>query len=220
VTGQYQTRSYIDALGKRLASGKQTERDLEELESFRSSFTSASQAIQEMITSLGYVSTGRRKTPPAIIKKLQRPNPPRLSTMQDIAGLRIVVDDIPAQDAAVAALRGLVACELQDRRAEPKHGYRAVHLIYNVGGSAVELQVRTVWQQRFAEVVEKLAEVDPEIKYGGGLERHKNMVAAFSRSVVLLEGPGFKSETSGNALRASLELLSGVADWIAKRGKP
>jgi ppGpp synthetase/RelA/SpoT-type nucleotidyltranferase len=33
-----------------------------------------------------------------------------------------------------------------DRRAEPMHGYRAVHVIVFPDGAPIEIQVRTAWQ--------------------------------------------------------------------------
>jgi hypothetical protein len=54
-----------------------------------------------------------------------------------------------------------------DRRGIPVHGYRAVHLIVLPTGRPVEIQVRTLWQQEWAELFEKLADrVGRGIRYG------------------------------------------------------
>ncbi len=143
LTGQYQTRSYIDALGKRLASGKQTERDLEELASFQRSFLPAYEQMLAGVRNCGFEPSGRYpKTNFAIVAKLQREKT-RLTTMQDIAGLRIVVANLAAQDEAVEKLRGLTDCKVKDRRDKPSGGYRAVHIIFVVDGYPIEVQVRT-----------------------------------------------------------------------------
>jgi ppGpp synthetase/RelA/SpoT-type nucleotidyltranferase len=56
-----------------------------------------------------------------------------------------------------------------DRRQNPSHGYRAVHVIVKLEGKAVEVQVRTILQHGWAELSEKLSDLKgPSIKYGGG----------------------------------------------------
>lgn len=56
-----------------------------------------------------------------------------------------------------------------DRREDPSHGYRAVHVIAEISGKPVEIQVRTSLQHLWAELSEKLSDHrDPAIKYGGG----------------------------------------------------
>jgi ppGpp synthetase/RelA/SpoT-type nucleotidyltranferase len=60
---------------------------------------------------------------------------------------------------------------MHDRRVKPSHGYRAVHLVVNVEGHPVEIQIRTPLQHSWASATEKLSDVlDSEIKYGGGPE--------------------------------------------------
>jgi len=96
----------------------------------------------------------------------------RLTQVQDIAGCRVVVADIREQDGVVALLREVVpAASIVDRRENPSHGYRAVHLIVRISGALVDVQVRTSAQHLWAELSEKLSDVvDPGIKYGGGIE--------------------------------------------------
>jgi len=52
------------------------------------------------------------------------------------------------------------APKVVDRRAEPMHWYRAVHVIVFPEGAPVEIQVRTGWQHEWAEFV---APDDPEL---------------------------------------------------------
>lgn len=93
--------------------------------------------------------------------------------MQDIAGCRIVVDDIAAQDKVTARLIELFEqTTVVDRRQNPSHGYRAVHVIVNYRGKLIEIQVRTVLQDRWAAFSERLSDqVNASIKYGGGDEQ-------------------------------------------------
>lgn len=90
--------------------------------------------------------------------------------MQDIAGCRIVVEDSVAQDRVVEQLVARFPINtLFDRRQQPSHGYRAVHVVVTEAGSQVEIQVRTQLQHLWAELSEKLSDLlDPSIKYGGG----------------------------------------------------
>ncbi|HEY0348651.1 MAG TPA: hypothetical protein VGC60_10910, partial [Pyrinomonadaceae bacterium] len=88
---------------------------------------------------------------------------------QDIAGCRIVVADLLTQDEAIERLKtSFDKIHIDDRREHPSHGYRAVHVIVEVSGKLIEVQVRTALQHLWAEVSEKLSDVDPSIKYGCG----------------------------------------------------
>jgi hypothetical protein len=70
----------------------------------------------------------------------------------------------------VASLGALFSgASVIDRRGNPSYGYRAVHLVIDIDGKLVEIQVRTELQHQWAELSEKLSDVvDPAIKYGGG----------------------------------------------------
>ena len=83
-----------------------------------------------------------------------------LSRMQDIAGARLVAEmNWTEQDQLVARIVELFpSAEVKDRRAEPSYGYRAVHVIVEVDRRLVEIQVRTVLQDLWAQVVERLAD--------------------------------------------------------------
>ena len=84
----------------------------------------------------------RRSTP--VVAKLKRQKT-RLSTMQDIAGCRIVVPGIVQQDEAVGKIQeAFDILRTDDLREEPHSGYRAVHVIVTVPkGHRVEIQIRT-----------------------------------------------------------------------------
>lgn len=75
-----------------------------------------------------------------------------------------------------------------DRRSAPSYGYRAVHVIVEVDGRFVEIQVRTALQHTWAETSEKLSDViDPAIKYGGGPDQVKGALKNGSTAVDLFE---------------------------------
>lgn len=116
--------------------------------------------------------TSRLKTSPAIVAKLGRSRI-SLPRMQDIAGARIVVPSLEVQEPVIAAVRQLFGPELRhvkDQRAEPdQYGYRAVHLIVRVNGRIAEIQIRTVWQDRWAQIVEQVdGLLSSDLKHGRG----------------------------------------------------
>lgn len=75
-----------------------------------------------------------------------------------------------------------------DRRDNPSHGYRAVHVIVRHSGKLVEIQVRTALQHLWAELSEKLSDlVDPAIKYGGGGGNRPDILDRTSEAVARTE---------------------------------
>jgi ppGpp synthetase/RelA/SpoT-type nucleotidyltranferase len=130
-------------------------------------------AIARVRDGLGFAPTSRVKNTGTILEKLRRQGGWTLGGMQDLAGMRIVGEfDRRGQDAVVDQISVLFAGEARppriiDRRAEPMHGYRAVHVIVFPEGAPIEIQVRTLWQHEWAELFEKLADrVGRAIRYG------------------------------------------------------
>ena len=142
--------------------------------------------------------------------------------MQDIAGLRIVVADLAAQNEAVEKLRHLSPCVIKDRRANPSNGYRAVHLIFNVDGCPVEVQVRTKLQHDWAELSEKLADADIDIKYGGGPRSIRVGLHSLSGAGAVLESlavrvsPGSAGKEAQAGLARSIETLRATLERAAE----
>jgi ppGpp synthetase/RelA/SpoT-type nucleotidyltranferase len=95
-----------------------------------------------------------------LVDKLRRERTMALTTVQDIAGVRVVLrPDRREQDAVVARLSSrFPSARVTDRRATPSHGYRAVHLVVDSGGCLVEIQVRTLLQDVWAQLVERIAD--------------------------------------------------------------
>ncbi|HEU0089657.1 MAG TPA: hypothetical protein VFQ77_18760 [Pseudonocardiaceae bacterium] len=130
--------------------------------------------VAARLSSIGYEPTARVKTTSTLVEKLRREQKIKLSRIQDVAGARIVVGRLRTQqDQAVAEI-----CELFtglpreprviDRRADPKHGYRAVHVIAYPEGVPVEVQIRTILQDMWAQIFENLADQwGRQIRYGG-----------------------------------------------------
>lgn len=180
------SKTQIDRLGERLKKGSPNEADLQLLTEYRRSFSNAHNTVVRAIREkLNLMPTGRpEKSTASIIEKLRRESI-RLSQIQDIAGCRIIVGDIDAQDRAVVSLQGLYpGASLADRRRFPSHGYRAIHVIAKISGLPIEIQVRTTLQHTWAEFSERLSDrIAPGIKYGGGNDQMREVLTGYSKIV-------------------------------------
>ena len=159
------------------------------LDHYRRSFSIAYEFVVGTIRNeLGLEPTGRpAKSTTAIADKLLRESI-RLSQLQDIAGCRIILAGIEEQNETVDSLQKLFSnVVIVDRRNNPSHGYRAVHVVVKYGSCIVEIQVRTSLQHLWGELSEKMSDLfDPAIKYGGG---NKSLLKLLSRwsSVIKIE---------------------------------
>jgi ppGpp synthetase/RelA/SpoT-type nucleotidyltranferase len=152
-----------DKLGRRLrAATAIAPADRALLEQLRADHFRATAALQRLLLErLDLPTTSRVKAPETIVVKLQRQPTLPLSRMQDIGGLRVVRDMTwTKQD----QLRDRIVAELPagvnviDRRAEPRCGYRAVHIVATLERCRVEVQVRTNLQDLWAQVMEGFAD--------------------------------------------------------------
>jgi GTP pyrophosphokinase len=100
------TKNQVDRLGDRLRKGDISDDDLRLLDSYRRSFTEAYEAVVGQIRDqLGLEPTGRpAKSTTSISEKLRRESI-RLTQMQDIAGCRLIVENIAKQDEVTAQLK-------------------------------------------------------------------------------------------------------------------
>jgi ppGpp synthetase/RelA/SpoT-type nucleotidyltranferase len=205
------SKTQIDKLGDRLKKGEITEADLRLLDDYRRSFSQAYEFVAGAIRKeLALEPTGRpAKSTISISDKLIRESI-RLTQIQDIAGCRLIVAEIAAQNRVVDSLKRLFEnAIIVDRRKHPSHGYRAVHVIVKHRGKLVEVQVRTSLQQVWAELSEKLSDViDPAIKYGRGDESLVNALLESSATFAQVEATEAKV--------ASLERKVSVA--LSERG--
>lgn len=167
------SKTQIDRLGDRLKQINISESDLQLLDQYRRSFNEAYEfVIKNIRKELSLEPTGRAaKSTLSISEKLRRESI-RLTQIQDIAGCRLIVSDIAEQEKVVDSLCGLFEhTTIIDRRQQPSHGYRAVHVIVKHEDKAIEIQVRTALQHLWAELSEKLSDkYGQEIKYGRGNE--------------------------------------------------
>ena len=171
------SNSGIDQLGDRLRNHCLEDDDLEKLDDFRQTYSDidaqAYSLIQDTLrecTDKLVITKRKRKTRQSIVDKLYRQKKLRLSQMQDIAGCRIVVRG-GAQAACQVNQKLINAFEEKQlkiqSRSRNKDGYRAIHLIVKVNKKSYEIQLRTLAQDVFANLVERLSDKENTIKYGG-----------------------------------------------------
>lgn len=130
--------------------------------------------VRQRLVGLGLEATTRVKTIGTLIDKLRREQRMELSRLQDLAGARIVIDggredQDRVTELIVAAFRDAPKTpKVVDRRTDPRYGYRAVHVIAFPDGVPVEIQVRTQFQDSWAQIVESLGDRwGRAIRYGG-----------------------------------------------------
>lgn len=184
------SKAQIDRLGDRMREGDLTPDDVRLLDDYRLSFGEPYETcVRTIREGLQLEPTGRpAKSTTSLVEKLRRESI-RLTQVQDIAGCRLVISDAVEQERVVASLRDLFPqSSIVDRRAVPSHGYRAVHVVVEISGKLIEIQVRSSLQHLWAELSEKLSDVaDPAIKYGGGGEEYRQILEKASASVALIE---------------------------------
>jgi ppGpp synthetase/RelA/SpoT-type nucleotidyltranferase len=200
------TKGEFNRLGDRLiADATPSEADLQALAAVLPAYQETLERIKVQLHDLGYAPTGRVKTTTTMTDKLRRTHGMELSRMQDIAGARIVVHNLAAQDEAkdkISEFYTAQGCPLRmvDRRVDPRFGYKAIHLVPRIDGLLVEIQVRTELQDTWAQIVERSAD-----RWGRGIrygEEPENPDAAVR---------------SGNEVfsrRGLLEVLMSLSDVI------
>jgi hypothetical protein len=99
------SKTRIDRLGQGLRDAAPTEDDLRDLSAYRETFDAAYRHVWAVMRDRLHLqpTAGRAKTNDSIIAKLRRESI-RLSQMQDIVGLRVVVPSVMAQNATVELL--------------------------------------------------------------------------------------------------------------------
>ena len=191
------SKGELNRLGDRLIASESIDpADLRELAFALTAYQEVLDRVKAQLRDLGLSATGRVKTTGTLTEKLRRIHGFELSRMQDLAGARIVVDDLHAQDEVTDKIRGFYelrgcACRFVDRREYPRFGYRAVHLVVRLDGLLVEIQVRTQLQDAWAQIVERLAD-----RWGRGIrygEDPENPAATARSSMGLLSRSGVVS---------------------------
>jgi hypothetical protein len=129
--------------------------------------------------------TQRLKRFGTIVHKLHREPHMALSQMEDIGGVRAIVPSQQQLDRVRAGIeRNWDVHRVRDYVAKPKgDGYRAVHVIVDKDGRRIEIQLRTPWQDSWAQSVEQdTRRLHSGLKFGAGpadLQEYWRAVSAF-----------------------------------------
>ncbi len=187
------------------------------------------------------ITTQRLKRIPTIINKISRMGTMNVSQMQDIGGLRVIVNDIREVYALHKKLENTrtdfsftkkneVDYIKVPKTRDKKGGcaYRSLHMVYifksenqEYNGLKVELQIRTKKQHYWATAVEVIDIIEKQsIKFGMGNADWSNFFAVTSSLFALQEGTPVFQEHQGcdeNQLLAifdSLEKKIGVINKL------
>ncbi len=174
---QILSKSRIDRAGQLLSKGEPQK--LEEIELYDDSeslfdefrqkhlqpLTSTTVELQNWLKEAGtpYIIVQRLKRKPQILRKLRR-FPVRLTQLQDIGGLRIIVNQNSDVDRLVDYIQKILkqqsAVSIKKivnyrEKGRDDSGYRATHVILEREGVVLELQIRSRIQHYWAELIER-----------------------------------------------------------------
>jgi putative GTP pyrophosphokinase len=138
-----------------------------------------------------------------IIDKLAREPKMEVTQMQDIGGVRALLPSLHHVYAVSRRLRKTwTIIRVRDYIAEPKpSGYRALHLIVRRGGYPVEVQLRTVLQDVWANQVEEDGrQIGVGLKFGAGAAEIHAYYVVVSDAFAFLD----RGETLPEELAATL----------------
>jgi putative GTP pyrophosphokinase len=140
----------------------------------------------------------RLKRLETMIDKLDREPKMGLTQMQDIGGVRALLPSLPHVYSVSRRLRKTwTILRVRDYIAEPKpSGYRALHLIVQRNGYPVEVQLRTVRQDAWANQVEEDGrQIGVGLKFGAGkAEIHAYYLAVSDAFAFLDRGEAIPEE--------------------------
>ena len=212
------SRSQVRRAGERLRRDEPpTEADRQIYSDYRDTFA---EPLREVAFADGAPLQSRLKRFETVVEKLRR-STSDLSRLEDIAGCRVVLPTMIEERQVLDRIRG--AWEVmreRDYQTAPRDGYRALHIVVRAEGRAVEVQVRTLWEDMLANASEALANnLDPEIKYGGGPSEARKVLDDASLLCAGLDAAmanRFEPDTTGHAGTpdlggALIELLSAAA---------
>lgn len=161
--------------------------------------------------------TQRLKRMSTIVEKLGREQG-NVTQMHDIGGVRAL---LPSQHHVYALTRRLrktwTIVRVRDYIAEPKpSGYRAVHLIVHRRGYPIEVQLRTVLQDAWANAVEEAGRrTGTGLKFGHGGAEVLEALAATGDVLAQVD----RGELGADDLRAALNAMRSLLEQAGARRK-
>ena len=161
------SQKQINKIGKKFRDSVQDEADFEILEEFKKSYDELlieyTSKISKDLNSLGsnFVIAGRLKRTSSIIRKLQRPQNKGmdLTRMSDIAGTRVIVENLTDQKKILELLKERYSVEKIYDYIESDQNYKSIHLVLKEEPyKYIEVQIRTLAQQTWADESEEFGE--------------------------------------------------------------
>ncbi len=185
------SQKQINKLGKRFRDSTWSDEDYNFLEDFKKSYdeiliNNSSLISQELNEKLqNYILVGRLKRTKSIIRKLQRKNNygMDLTRMSDIAGLRVIVSNITNQNKAIEIIKSTLSIDkIYDYR-DTKQNYRSVHLLKKINDRYLEIQVRTIAQQTWADESEDFGEHAKQGFYTEEIGNYLNILSKITNDI-------------------------------------
>jgi hypothetical protein len=223
------SNSALECLGRRLVAGDQPQRvDIEQLHVLLGAYGPVlTSSVDRVAAKVGLVPSSRVKTTGTIVEKLRRNGGHTLSSIHDLAGMRLVVPGGRIeQDRVVEQIRevfvdGARMPKLIDRRVQPVQGYRAVHVIVYPDAYPIEVQVRTEWQHLWAEWFERLADqYGRGIRYGDPPSTGGDTAREMVDRLIQLADQISEAEEAGTSPPLSpvvMGLVQAILDWLRAR---
>lgn len=201
-------RNWFSGRGPVLVSPSDTDRAFEVVSEYRRQWVEPPHPyatfyarLFEMAQEAGedHVVTRRLKRIDRMILKLTRHPTMALTTMEDIAGCRVVVPslvDLRVYQERMSARWEDRLQRVRDYIEEPRDtGYRAVHLTVSGHGLPVEVQLRTRRQQQWAQLVEFLEDRDQQpLKDGEGDSKTLTDLRLLAEYLADLDGRGVPAD--------------------------
>jgi len=190
------SKKQIQKLGKRIRDNLETPEDNELLINYRTLFEEPLVELNKRLTEtinvadFKYVIAGRLKRIKSIKRKLRRPSSHNmdLSRMSDIAATRIIVDSTPSQQAVFdRVVEYFEIDKIKDKR-NGNENYRAIHIyIRDEKDNIIELQIRTLLQQLWADESESYGEQSKQLQYNFLIDRAQKYLTNLSSYVNNIE---------------------------------
>jgi len=216
---------HLQKLGKRLRLGADPA-DVRLLNEYRRWFDPALlSGAFEINNALGasdlpYLLSGRAKRTKSIIRKLVREPTMDLSRMTDIVGLRIVVAGLEEQRRVIEGLPIIIQVERVADYTSAEHFYRAMHVQGIFDGRRLEVQVRTLAQQLWADESESFGEQAKEGELAPDQRAYLEQLRDATCSIDRDEAPRAIAHPL-SAARRPIEIgLRSLRDGFAAAAKP
>ena len=148
-----------------LVSAEQKQDATKVVEDFRRGFSYPMEKVNNGLrswvsqTNEPVLVTQRLKRMSQIVHKLERMPQTNLARLEDIGGCRVILNSPDKIEWLIEKIETTwTVVRKHDYLAQPKSsGYRAQHLIVERDSHRIEIQIRTIGQQGWANVVEKIA---------------------------------------------------------------